>query len=122
MDEDEAEANKIVQALLADRQMEEVAAYLRLGRPFKEMPEADFKTRWAAAFERVYELEERQYRQQVDDFGAELQLREIEPPVHLVEKTMKIIQQRISDMRVEARDASLEAVRDFIEKMDEPKH
>jgi len=122
MNEDEAEANKIVQALLAHNQMEEVAAYLRRGRPFKEASEADLNRAWAAAFELSLGHGERQYRQQLDDLGAELQLRGIEPPVHLVEKTMEKIQQRIRDMPPDARDAARDAIGYFIEKMNEPKH
>jgi hypothetical protein len=116
------EADKTVQALLANKQMEEVAEYLRRGRPFKEMPQADLNKGWAAAFELVLEHREKQYRQQLDDFGAELNVRGIEPPAHLVEKTMEKIKQRILDMPAEAHDAALDAVIDFMDEINKPKN
>ena len=85
------------------------------------MSEADLNKAWAAAFELALGLGKRQHRQTMDDMGAELQLRGLEPPVHLVEKTMENISSESATcrpMRAMARDA----IGDFIIKMDKPKH
>jgi hypothetical protein len=95
------------------------AAFVRPPARFVNVP-AGFRT--AVPFRSSGGRGERQHRQTMDDMGAELQLRGLEPPVHLVEKTMENIQQRIRDMPGDARNGARDAIGDFIIKMDKPKH
>lgn len=116
------EANKIVRAMLAHNQMEEVAAYLRRGRRFQTMPEADLNQAWAAAFEVALGLGVPERQQDLDDLGAELNLRNLEPPGHLVKETMDKLSKRVSDMSPEAREAAKKSIGEFMLKMEEPKN
>ena len=99
-----------------------MAAYQKRGRRFKELSQADLGRAWATAFEFALGLGRREYREELDDLGAEFQLRPLEPPVHLVERTMKQIKRRILDMSPEAREAARKAIGNFREKMNEPKN
>ena len=59
----------------------------------------------------------------LEDFGAELGLRNLETPDHLVDRdAMKIAQERVRNSRLEAFGPLMEAVGKFRDEMDKPKN
>jgi hypothetical protein len=59
----------------------------------------------------------------LDDFGAELGLRKLERPDHLVDRdAMRIAQERVRKSRLEAFGPLMEAAGKFRDEMDKPKN
>jgi hypothetical protein len=59
----------------------------------------------------------------LDDCGAELGLRKLEKPDHLVRRdAMRIAQERVRNARLEAFGPVSEAVGKFMDEMDKPKN
>ncbi|MFZ5780403.1 MAG: hypothetical protein ACOY4R_09425 [Pseudomonadota bacterium] len=118
----EDEANKIAQALIAESRMEDAAAYLERGRPYKDLSKEQLEQAWAAAFELYMGLNQQEQQHLYRDLAAEFQLRDIEPPTHLVKETLKKLEQRVANMSPEGRDAARDAIGALLGKWEKPKN
>jgi hypothetical protein len=112
----------VTQAFMDHQAMEETKSYLERGRRFEGLSVEDLNRGWAAAFTAVCADGDRRRATDLDDFGAELGLRKLEKPDHLVRDAMKIVQQRIRDARPEMFEAVKEAIGKFMDEMDKPKN
>ena len=108
----------MAKAFLDHQEMEETRAYLERGREFDGAPVEGISEAWALAFKLVYEYGETGHRHQLDDLAAELRLRGLEPPGHLVQDTIRVLQERIRDTAGMTRDALLENVRRFLDELE----
>ena len=77
---------------------------------------------WAAAFKRMLLPKDQRRPGDQHDFGAELRLRGLEIPYHLVQDAMNELQRRIRDNPEAARDSLLEDLGRFLDEMDKPKN
>src|SRR4051794_31180020 len=116
------EIDPMAKAFLDHQEMEETRAYLERGREFKGAPAEGINEAWTLAFKLVYEYGETGHRNQLDDLAAELRLRGVEPPGHLVQDTIAVLQERIRTTAETARDGLLENVRRFLEQLEKPKN
>jgi hypothetical protein len=112
----------MAKAFLDHQEMEETRAYLERGREFKGAPAEGIEEAWAVAFKLVYEYGESSHRDQLNDLAAELRLRGLEPPGHLVQETIGVLQERLRDTAEVARDSLLENVKSFLEQLEKPKN
>ena len=112
----------MAKAFLDSQEMEETRAYLERGREFKGAPVEGINEAWALAFKLVYEHGETSHRAQLDDLAAELRLRGVEPPGHLVQDTIRALQERLRNTAETARDTLLENVRRFLDQLEKPKN
>ena len=69
--------------------MEEVRIYLEQGRRFREVPPADLNRAWAHAFDMVWWLGEKEWQSKLADLGAELRLRSLPKPTHLIQVALR---------------------------------
>jgi hypothetical protein len=89
--------DSLVEAFLQSELMDERAGYLQRGRRFSELSDAELQTQWTLAT-KAWILERRESDQQkMSDLGAELGLRDIEPPYHTVEREMEAVQEEIRE-------------------------
>ena len=117
------EAKRVVQALLESAAMEEVRGYLERGRRFETMSIDDLNNAWARSYETVVGRDDRTQAMDLDDFGAEIRLRGLETPAHLVDDgAMEAAMQRIRDMPDNGREAAKDAIREFLDELDKPKN
>jgi hypothetical protein len=111
-------------AFLDNVAMEEARAYMERGRRFREMPIEELNQAWADAFDLVCGLGERTRIEDLSDLGAELSLRGLEKPAHLVQDAMKRAQARVAGFP--DNPAGLNALRDdigrFLAEMKKPKN
>jgi hypothetical protein len=113
----------IVQAFLDHQAMEETKSYLERGRRFESLADDDLGKRWAAAFTAVCAHGDETREADLDDLGAELGLRNLERPAHLVHpRAMKAAQARVENSQHEAIGPVTEAIGRFMASMDEPKN
>src|SRR6478609_1259646 len=112
----------MAKAFLDSQEMDETRAYLERGRAFSGAPVEGINEAWALAFKLVYEHGETGHRNQLDDLAAELRLRGLEPPGHLVQDTIRVLKERLRDTAGAARDTLLENVRRFLEQLGKPKN
>ncbi len=68
---------KRVEALLESERMENLANYLRRGRPLRPLPDETLKRRWVAALRREIKARIKQ-RTEMENISAELSLRGIQ--------------------------------------------
>jgi hypothetical protein len=76
-----------VEAYLNNRLLEEIEAYTKRGRTFAKLEIEELESQWAAAFKRWATKRLRREpcdSREMDDFLAELALRDRQPPLHLV--------------------------------------
>jgi len=104
--------------------MEEARVYLERGRRFRDMPVEDLHQAWADAFDLVCGHGDEKWREDLNDLGAELRLRRLEKPAHLVQDAMKRASARVSSFR--GNDEGRKTVRDdigrFLDEMEKPKN
>jgi hypothetical protein len=113
----------IAQAFMDHQAMEETRSYLARGRRFERLSVEDLNKGWAAAFTSVCADDDQSRVTDLDDFGAELGLRQLEKPDHLVHPdAMRIAQERVRNARLEAYGPLMEAVGKFRDEMDKPKN
>jgi hypothetical protein len=113
----------ILQAFLDHQAMEETRSYLERGRRFEGLADGDLGKRWAAAFTAVCADGDESREADLDDLGAELGLRNLTRPAHLVHpRAMKAAQARVANSQHEAFGPVREAIGRFMERMDEPKN
>ena len=116
------DADQFAKAFVVHNEMEQTRAYLERGRRFEHMPVEALNEGWAAAFKRVLLPKDQRRPGDQHDFGAELRLRGLEIPYHLVQDAMNELQRRIRDNPEAARDSLLEDLGRFLDEMDKPKN
>src|SRR6478609_1749091 len=116
------DADGFAKAFVVHNEMEQTRAYLERGRRFEHMPVEALNEGWAAAFKLVLLPKDQRRPSDQHDFGAELRLRGLEIPYHLVQDAMNELRQRIRDNREAARDSLLEDLGRFLDEMDNPKN
>jgi hypothetical protein len=113
----------IAQAFLDHQAMEETRSYLGRGRRFEGLSVNDLNKGWAAAFTAVCAHGDESRVTDLDDLGAELSLRKLGRPDHLVHRdAMRIAQERVRKSRLDAIGPLMEAVGKFRDEMDKPKN
>jgi hypothetical protein len=113
----------ILQAFLDHQAMEETKSYLERGRRFEDLTVDDLSKGWAAAFTAVCADGDEGGQTDLDDLGAELGLRNLERPEHLVHpRAMTAALERVRNSQHEAFGPVTEAIGRFMERMDEPKN
>ncbi len=106
----------ITQAFIDRQAMEETKSYLERGRRFEGLTVEDLNKGWAAAFTSVCADGDESRTTDLDDCGAELGLRKLEKPDHLVRSDA------MRNARLEAFGPVSEAVGKFMDEMDKPKN
>lgn len=109
----------LVEGLIRSEQMEETAAYLGRGRRFSALSPSELELRWVEAFRTWLGERTDSHLQQMDDLSAELRLRGLEPPYHLVKKESEAIREEIrvadpADFDIREKIAA------YLRKLDEP--
>jgi hypothetical protein len=113
----------ILQAFMDHQAMEETKSYLERGRRFAGLTVDDLSKGWAAAFTAVCAYGDESRETDLDDLGAELGLRNLKRPEHLVRsRAMQAAQARVRNSQHEAFGPVTEAIDRFMERMDEPKN
>jgi hypothetical protein len=113
----------ITQAFMDHQAMEETKSYLERGRRFEGLTVEDLDKGWAAAFTSVCADGDESRATDLDDCGAELGLRKLEKPEHLVRRdAMRIAQARARNARQEMFGPVKEAIGKFMDEMDRPKN
>jgi hypothetical protein len=113
----------IVQAFLDHQAMEETRSYLERGRRFEGLTVDDLSKGWAAAFTAVCAHGDESQEADLADLGAELGLRNLTRPEHLVHpRAMKAAQARVINSQHEAIGPVTEAIGRFMATMEQPKN
>ncbi len=113
----------IMQAVMDHQDMENTRSYLERGRRFEGLTVDALNNGWAAAFTAVCANGDERRETDLDDFGAELGLRKLKRPEHLVRpEAMKAAQERVRNSQHEAFGPMTEAIGRFMERMDRPKN
>lgn len=116
---DEERPRDFAEAFLRNKEMEETRAYLSAGRRFKDTPEDIVKQDWVAAYRRLIDGE-RSLVRDLDDLGAELRLRGIEAPSHLVQTEAAEAVRRLQREGQIDKEAVKQEIRKFQEDLDKP--
>ena len=115
--------DSMVEAFMAHQAMEDTRSYLERGRQFEGLSVEDLNARWAAAFTAVCAQGDQSQAIDLADFGAELGLRKLKHPEHLIGvDTMNATQRRMQESRRQMLGPMEEAVGRFRDKMDKPKN
>jgi hypothetical protein len=93
--DDEKFASRVALAIVRSAEMEETQDYLARGRRFSGLTADALNDAWATAFKDVFSNENRSRVRDLDDLGAELRLRELELPEHLVAPEMAGLRERL---------------------------
>lgn len=88
-------AHSLVAAFLGDMEMEQTRAYLARGRVYAELPDKVLRKRWAKAYEAFFVAEDASVETELHDADAEIRLRGLKPPLHLIRSALKVVNQRI---------------------------
>jgi hypothetical protein len=113
----------ILEAFMDHQAMEETRSYLARGRRFAGLPDDALSKSWAAAFTAVCADGDERRETDLDDFGAELGLRKLERPEHLIHpRAMQAAQERVRNSQHEAFGPVTEAIGRFMATMDQPKN
>ena len=113
----------IVQAFLDHQAMEETRSYLERGRRFEDLTVDDLGKGWAAAFTAVCADGDGGRQTDLEDLAAELGLRNLERPEHLIDpRAMQAAQERVRDSEQESFGPVTEAIGRFMKRMDEPRN
>lgn len=109
-------ARNAVNHALAKAQIDSTARYLSEGRQFAELSDDDLNDTWVEAFKGW--VRDAGARKASDDADAEMSLRKMEPPLHLVNEEFEMLQER-AKARANASDAVDEIggkiIKDFID-------
>jgi hypothetical protein len=104
----------VARAILADSEMQDTEAYLARGRAFALLPIDDLNKKYAAAFTAVAFGDDAPMIEW-SDLAAELRLRRLPIPEHLVAGAMAALQKRVADPTPE----HFEAVRKHVGRLRE---
>lgn len=112
----------LVTAFLDHLAMEEVRVYLERGRRFSAVPDEDLNKAWVVVFE-LCANGDQSNAAELDDLGAELELRGLSKPDHLVSRqAMDAVQRRLRELPRELRQAAMSKISQFLEDIDKPKN
>ena len=114
--------DSFVQALLDSRKMAQVSAYLSRGRRFEDGPDDDIRQAWVIAFEHVVGRGDTDRRADLDDLFAEMHLRHLEVPSHLVKETMERMAEHMRQRPDAAKEAAREVIGRFVGSLRTPKN
>ena len=115
----------LTMSIVAEAAMDDTLDYVKRGRRFKEIDGEELKQRWAATFRLlVSDLDDRQVLGELNDLGAELQLREIELPYEAVKVQVEklIATVRTPEEDPESWDNVRRAIADLLAKRDVERH
>lgn len=102
--------DELVEALIADGEMQEMKAYLEEGRAYASMTDQALNQRWVAALTAVAFGDDVRLAE-LCDLGAELRLRGLPPPEQRVlPEAMAALHRRISDSTPEDFEAVAENI------------
>ncbi len=87
----------LVTGFIQHRQVEESADYVVRGRAYEPLSDADLADAWINAFKAW--AHDFSMRQEMDDYGAELGLREIQPPLDRVPEEWAAVMAKIEGVR-----------------------
>lgn len=96
--------DSLVSSYLADIEMEQTRSYLARGRAYAELSNMALRKRWAKAYEAFFVAEEVAAQLELHDTDAEIRLRGLKPPVHLIRSALKIVNGRIKAARTSEND------------------
>lgn len=116
------DGNSFVQALLDSRRMAQVSAYLSRGRRFREGSDDQIREAWATAFESALGRGDRSQRGDLEDLFAELHVRGLEAPSHLVKDTMERLANQMRQRPDVAKEAAREVIGQFMESLRTPRN
>jgi hypothetical protein len=105
------------QAFLDSQEMDEVRAYIERGRSLEAEQAQALNRRWASAFTAVCAHGSQAFRLELDNCSAELNLRKMPKPDHLVQDVMRLIQARIKSLSPEHLEKLKESVSDFLDEL-----
>jgi hypothetical protein len=84
----------IVDAWLANQQLERLADYLKRGRPFASSPIDELRTRWVMLMNGWARSPADFDHSEREDIEAELQVREVGPPIELAEDAIETLRRK----------------------------
>jgi hypothetical protein len=100
--------DELVEGLIADGELDDVTAYLEQGRPFASMAVETLNLAWVAALKAVAFGDDARL-DELAELGAELWLRGLPTPEHLVRpRAMAALQRRVLDSTPEDVEAVAE--------------
>jgi hypothetical protein len=82
---------KIVEAWLANQQLEQLENYLKRGRPLAGVALRELRSRWIASMRSWAESFRKFDHSEHEDIEAEMSLRKVEPPFDRIKEAMKKI-------------------------------
>jgi hypothetical protein len=86
---------ELAAAMIASNQMDMDRAYLERGRQLQALGQDELEKMWAASFRAYFALGDQSREIELNDADAELRLRGIPIPNHLVEEETKIFEKRL---------------------------
>lgn len=114
-------SDDIARAAIADDEMQDTRSYLVRGRAFASLSVEDLNQMWAAAFTAIA-LGDDAKLTEYSDLAAELRLRSLPLPEHLVQGAMPALQKRISESTPEHLEAVRTHVAHLRERWGKPKN
>lgn len=112
---------KLAAAYATHRGMEHTRSYVERGRALATLPVAELEAQWVDAFRVVCHDGDYRQSRQLRDTGAELGLRKIEQPYHLVKNLMPTIIERVAAMN-DGDDLLDSDMSSFIVELDKPRN
>ena len=94
-DEDAKLMDSALATIVAQDDAEALQNYLGRGRRFQGLDAESLKDQWTAAARRFFLSLGEEGSQEMSDAAAELGLREIDPPMHLVENELAIAREQL---------------------------
>ncbi|HJQ57923.1 MAG TPA: hypothetical protein VJ890_13515 [Vineibacter sp.] len=116
----ETEADRIVSAFLDNREMEETRSYLARGRRFEALDTERLNQDWVALF-RALVAGDNSRLQDLDDVGAEIRLRGLAPPEHLVQAELATVAEMAKREGPVLSESARRELRDFLGEVAKPK-
>jgi hypothetical protein len=115
------EDRALADEFLAHELMNETADYVRRGRRFLSLPLSELNERWIAAFRDVVSNSMVDRVVDMDDFAAELRLRELDPPLDRVADEVAKLTADLEKMGPDS-PAVRNAIQEFLIARSKPKN
>ena len=112
-------ASDFVDALLASAAMDRQASYLSRGRAYAKVDAGDLKALWIDSLKEWLRLRTDSSQLTMEDFESEFDLREIAIPWDAVPEQREQMRQEVASSDP-ADPGVRKAIRDFMDKMDDP--
>jgi hypothetical protein len=117
---DEGEA--IAKAYLKHRAMERTRSYLERGRRFEGLAEGKLNEGWASSFIALCADDDQTRATDLHDLSAEIGLRGLEEPVHLVKHAMDRVVEHATRVAEEDRERIESQISAFVDEWKAPKN